>query len=362
MDQAAKRYLTRLGRALVCSKKDRERLLDDAREMLENFAQENPGAFYQDYVASFGQPQDFAREMLSGLDPEDVAEAKLRRRRALIGAGIAAAAVLALLVGIWFGRQSQQADPAAPTAEPTADVTEDPASEPPDADGTPSPTAGAVSYVERKFTDSDDINYKEAVGVLVKLGVISGRPDGAFDPSGTVTRAEAAKLIAITMNGGSDPATGVKEEPSFPDIGGNWAESSIEYCVDLGVISTEGDEPFRPSEDVTGFELVKMALAALGYDPLAYQLNGPSWQIRTDELARQAEPGLYTDLVGFNPNVTVTRESAAQILYNTLQNKTKVLAPAVNMVSGAVTWEFQMGEYTLLHERFGIDLADIAFD
>ena len=69
MDQAAQRYLTRLRRALVCPKRDRERLLADAREMLENFAQENPGAFYQDYVASFGQPQDFAREMLSGLDP-----------------------------------------------------------------------------------------------------------------------------------------------------------------------------------------------------------------------------------------------------------------------------------------------------
>ncbi len=59
------------------------------------------------------------------------------------------------------------------------------------------------------FTDKDEIQNTEAVATMVSLGVINGKEDGSyFDPTGIVTRAEMAKLIAVSLNGGKDPVLG----------------------------------------------------------------------------------------------------------------------------------------------------------
>lgn len=101
MTKAAQRYLRRLRRALVCPKEDRKRLLEEVGAMLENFAKENPGAFYKDYVSSFGSPEAFAAEILSDLDPENVAEARKKRKYIRWGLLVAViAAVIAVLIAI----------------------------------------------------------------------------------------------------------------------------------------------------------------------------------------------------------------------------------------------------------------------
>lgn len=47
------------------------------------------------------------------------------------------------------------------------------------------------------FTDSDLISdwAKEKVSIMQQIGLMTGRPDGNFDPKGTVTRAEVAVVI-----------------------------------------------------------------------------------------------------------------------------------------------------------------------
>ena len=66
--------------------------------------------------------------------------------------------------------------------------------------------AGAVNLDD--FSDKDEIVNKEAVSVLVELGVIAGKDDGTYDPTGIITRAEMAKLICTVLNGGKDPNLG----------------------------------------------------------------------------------------------------------------------------------------------------------
>ena len=53
--------------------------------------------------------------------------------------------------------------------------------------------AGAVSYDD--LTDRDQIVNQEAVQMLVEVGVIEGKDDGTYDPTGIVTRAEMATII-----------------------------------------------------------------------------------------------------------------------------------------------------------------------
>lgn len=101
-NKSLKRYLTQLRRALTCSRADRERLLAQGRQLVEDFEEENPGSPYAALTAAFGQPKDFAAEMLSQLDPGEVEKARKRRKYIRRGAGAAILIILALLSVFWY--------------------------------------------------------------------------------------------------------------------------------------------------------------------------------------------------------------------------------------------------------------------
>ena len=186
-----------------------------------------------------------------------------------------------------------------------------------------------------EFTDAAQITYWDAVATLTQLGIVSGRPDGAFDPAAPVTRGEAAKLVATAMCGsGTSDIPAPKAEPTFPDTKGCWAEAYIEYCADLGILSGRGDGNFDPDGNVTALELCKMALTMLGYDAAAYRLTGSDWADRTDELARRA--GLYSGFSGLAATAPISREETAQLLCNALQATHLVVKP-----DGTGGWKYE---------------------
>lgn len=196
------------------------------------------------------------------------------------------------------------------------------------------------------LTDAKDIHYWEAVASLARLGIISGRPDGSFDPAGNVTRAEAAKMISVLMNGGIEANTGVKKSPTFTDIQGHWAESWIEYCADMHIVSGDGKGHFDPDGSVTVIQFYKMALTALGYDAEAYHLMGAGWAAQTLERAqntggRKLTEGLPNDgLDGRGDDQPASREAAAQILYNALLATPIVCSPDGQNGDGTIIWNF----------------------
>lgn len=53
----------------------------------------------------------------------------------------------------------------------------------------------------KEFTDNSKISSwaKDAIKAVQLAGIIDGKPDGSFDPQGSATRAEAAKIIKILM-------------------------------------------------------------------------------------------------------------------------------------------------------------------
>ena len=51
------------------------------------------------------------------------------------------------------------------------------------------------------FTDQADIKVDaDAVDTLVSLGIVEGFEDGSFQPNGTVTRAQMAKMIYVPVS------------------------------------------------------------------------------------------------------------------------------------------------------------------
>ncbi len=165
------------------------------------------------------------------------------------------------------------------------------------------------------FNDNDEITNTEAVNTMVALNIINGKPDGSFDPTGIVTRAEMAKMICVALNGGRDPQLGTAAY-SFTDTVGNWAAGYIEYCYNLGIIAGRGNGIFDPTGTVTGTEAAKMLLVAIGYDAAAEGFTGASWAMAVNVKANMKD--LYD---GLSMNVTggLTRDNAAQMVYNAVQ-------------------------------------------
>ena len=145
--------------------------------------------------------------------------------------------------------------------------------------------AGAVNLDD--FSDKDEIVNKEAVTVLTTLNVINGKDDGSYDPTGIVTRAEMAKIICVILNGGSDPALGASTTHTYTDTVNHWAEAYIEYCTQLGIVAGKGNGTFDPNGTVTATEAAKMLLVALGYNAGFENMVGANWAVSTNVLANQ---------------------------------------------------------------------------
>ena len=213
------------------------------------------------------------------------------------------------------------------------------------------------------FPDDEDIVNQEAVASMVALNIINGKDDGEYHPEDLVTRAEMAKMIATAMNGGIAPNFGTKPQPTYTDIKGNWAEQYVEYCADMKIVSGRGAGIFDPAGNVTGVEAAKMVLTALGYDATAFQLTGADWAINTAYVATtDCDPSLYEGLTGTNMNVAITRDTAAQLIWNGVQNNIVTRSPDKSLATGEVTYKYETtGNPTLLKQKYDADITIAQF-
>ena len=210
--------------------------------------------------------------------------------------------------------------------------------------------AGAVSVDD--FSDSADIVNTEAVTVLATLGVITGNDDGSYAPADTISRAEMSTIICRVLNGGKDPVLGEAVTNTYTDTANHWAKNYIEYCSTLGIVSGKGDGTYDPEGDVTVAEAAKMVLVALGYNAAMEGYTGGAWQINVDA---QANPlGLYDGLDYTTTSSALTRDNAAQMLYNALDCDMVKYDVVLDTTSSTVISTTQLGETgeTLLEDKF----------
>lgn len=167
------------------------------------------------------------------------------------------------------------------------------------------------------FSDSDKISYEEAVDVMTAIGVIEGLDTGAFNPTGTLTREQAAAIICRMMLGDNADKLGTTTT-SFKDVASTrWSASYISYCASLGIIAGNGDGTYSPAGTLTGYAFAKMLLGALGYKADVEGFVGAGWNLKVAAMASKA--GLLNDLQSFVGSEPITREEAAQMALNTLK-------------------------------------------
>ena len=209
-------------------------------------------------------------------------------------------------------------------------------------------SAGAAS---KDFTDKDEITHSEAVNTLVALNVIGGKEDGSyFDPTGTLTRAEMAKLVTYVLNGGVEPVLGTKVTPTYSDIKGHWAEAYIEYCTSMNIIVGDGTGKFNPEGTLTASQCAKMLLTAMNYKDDVFGFTGNSWEINVNREANAA--GLYKELGNVSASAPISRDNAAQMVYNAIQSKTMKLSWSQDMTTGQITQNYTLTGNPLFVDKF----------
>ena len=201
--------------------------------------------------------------------------------------------------------------------------------------------ASAAGYSD--LTDTDEIVNKEAVALLVDLGVIDGKSSGRYDPTGTLERVEFTKLVFGMMMGQNSDATVYEGAGIFSDVDTCWGEGFINYCASIGIVSgvgkdANGKDRFSPYSSLTVAATAKMLLVALGYHDDDRGYNGDAWTVN---VMRDAQAmGLLDGVTGQSANDAITRDNAAQMIFNALFATTKnaVMLPGGNVGSETVAY------------------------
>ena len=205
-------------------------------------------------------------------------------------------------------------------------------------------SASAVSYND--LTDKDQIVNKDAVSMLVSLGIIEGKPDGSYAPTENVDRAQMAKMLSVIMNKGVDNSALYQSVNSgLTDINSHWAKGHINYCYTTGIIAGRGTGTFDPSATVTALEAAKMLLVAVGYDPAIEGFEGADWAINVS--VRADEQGIFE---GFTKDLSapLNRDDAALLIYNALD---------VEMIQSYTTNNYPIvysDHRTILSDKYGV--------
>jgi len=112
----------------------------------------------------------------------------------------------------------------------------------------------------QSFSDTVSHWAKHAIDRAVKLGIVSGYPDGSFKPGATVKRSEWTAILGRALK-----LDGNKKELSFTDLSSiqPWARPFIEQALAAGIINGYADGSFQPNKEVTRAEAAIMIVRAL---------------------------------------------------------------------------------------------------
>jgi hypothetical protein len=116
--------------------------------------------------------------------------------------------------------------------------------------------ACAAGYHD-KFTDMNRVAYNYDVFLANYLGIIDGESESKFNPSGKLTREQAAKILAKTIialrpslwKEGKDYMA--DKTISDHDQISSWATNYIGFVIDQGLMNGVGDGKFAPQEPYT---------------------------------------------------------------------------------------------------------------
>ncbi|MEB3181235.1 MAG: S-layer homology domain-containing protein [Nostocaceae cyanobacterium] len=161
------------------------------------------------------------------------------------------------------------------------------------------------------------------IQAMVDKGLLSGFPNGTFQPEAPITRAQYAAVIAKTFN---QPIS--NKSSNFTDIADNfWATPAIMRAARMGFISGFGDGSFRPGQNLTRVQAIVSIVNGLkltggnpnGLNRMSDRAQIPSYATNAVTTAIQKLLVVnYPQTDQLEPLRDITRAEVAAIIYQAL--------------------------------------------
>ncbi|RCX17784.1 S-layer family protein [Fontibacillus phaseoli] len=171
-------------------------------------------------------------------------------------------------------------------------------------------------------TELNDINgsyAKDAINELLQAGIINGKGDGKFDPTGKISRQDLAIILAKSLNleTQSAPATA-----TFTDVPAtHYSYQFVEAAAKAGLIKGQGDGKFGTGQNLSRQDMAVLFVRALGVDAagkgtdLKFSDAGQIADYAKDAVAAALELGLISGNTNgtFNPAGNAERQAVALV-------------------------------------------------
>jgi len=142
--------------------------------------------------------------------------------------------------------------------------------------------AGATVFTDNEEIDAQNqVNMITALGIVNGYPDGSFGPDKTITRA---EAAKMIYVLKNGKDVGSDNYKNAAN-PFSDVYSGHWARGYINYCYLNGIIAGVGNGKFDPEGSVTGAQLAKMILTVIGYDANRAGLVGTQWMISTMSLA-----------------------------------------------------------------------------
>jgi len=105
----------------------------------------------------------------------------------------------------------------------------------------------------RPFKDIINTEADEYICNIHDMGITNGFSDGTFRPSNTLTRAEAAVMLATALNLKLENTADYSDK--LNDINKHWAKKYINAVLNKNIMTGFSDKTFRPNNKITVAEV-----------------------------------------------------------------------------------------------------------
>ena len=175
-------------------------------------------------------------------------------------------------------------------------------------------TISASAAVYRDIAGHPDEGY---IAEYSSHGLVSGYPDGTFQPNANITRAEVTALVnQLVLPQIKTTNTAFLDVPTY-----EWYYSTVSNAVKSGLVSGYEDNTFRPQKNITRFEaisivsrLVESTDAASIQLPYRDRETIPAWV--SGSVKNLYAEGIISEYSGnfINGNTPVTRAEMVRML------------------------------------------------
>nr|WP_167521160.1 S-layer homology domain-containing protein [Paenibacillus timonensis] len=191
----------------------------------------------------------------------------------------------------------------------------------------------AIALPAQAATDLTDINgsyAKEAIQELVNAGILNGKGDGKFDPSGKIERQDFAIILAKALGLELDQ---VPASTTFTDVPtSHYAYKYVEAAAKAGLITGYGNGVFGTGNSLSRQDMAVIFVRALGVDStgkgadLEFSDAGQIADYAKDAVGAAVELGLIAGAGNgqFNPTGTAERQAVALVASNFLKKSEEI--------------------------------------